>query len=153
VRNVEEYLAAKHFNGRKLAKRASCTFEPGYAPELDTTPELDAELHQYYQSQIGVLRWMVESGRVDMNTEVSLLTSQMAMPREGHLEAVFRMFAYLKQKQHNSRMVFVPTYPTIDMSKFVKVDWQKFNGDVKEAVPRNAPEPLDKEMDLRLFVD
>jgi len=33
----------------------------------------------------------VELGRVDINTEVSMLASQMALPREGHLETV-RMF-------------------------------------------------------------
>jgi hypothetical protein len=61
----------------------------------------------YYMSQIGVLRWMVELGRVDIITEVSMLASQLAFPRDGHLQAVYRIFAYLGNK-HNSRMVFDP---------------------------------------------
>jgi hypothetical protein len=32
---------------------------------------------------------MVELGRIDMITEVSLLASHMALPREGHLDAIF----------------------------------------------------------------
>jgi len=46
---------------------------------------------------------MVELGRVDIIMEVSLLASQMAMPCEGHLEAVFHIFGHLKQK-HNSQL-------------------------------------------------
>ena len=47
----------------------------GYAPELDAYHVFDPLLASYYQSQIGVLRWMVELGRVDINTEVSMLDS------------------------------------------------------------------------------
>ena len=59
---------------------------------------------------------MVKIGRVDIITEVSTLASQMAMPREGHMDAVFHIFAYLKAG-HNSRMVFDPSYPLIDKTK------------------------------------
>jgi len=50
-------------------------------------------------------------------------------------------------------MVFDPTYPTIDESTFHKGEWKHFYGDVKEAIPPNAPEPRGKEVDLRLYVD
>jgi hypothetical protein len=151
VRNTEGYLE-KNFSGRKLLKRAPTPFENDYAPELDTTPELSPILATYYQSQIGVLRWMVELGRVDIITETSMLASQTAMPREGHLDAMFRMFAYLKTK-HNSRMVFDPTYPHVDMSDFKICDWKNFYGNVEEAIPTDAPESRGKEVDLRLYVD
>jgi hypothetical protein len=39
-----------------LLKRAPTPFENDYAPELDTTPVLDAAKANYYQSQIGILR-------------------------------------------------------------------------------------------------
>ena len=67
----------------------------------------------YYQSLIGVVRWMVELGRVDICTEVSMLSSCLALPREGHLSQLFRMFSYL-EKQHNCEMVFDHTVPEID---------------------------------------
>ncbi len=38
---------------------------------------------------IGMLQWMVEIGRVDILTEVSLMSSYMAMPREGHYQVQF----------------------------------------------------------------
>ena len=50
-------------------------------------------------------------------------------------------------------MVFDPTYPDTDMSKFKECDQKAFYGDAKEPVPPNAPKPCGKEVDLRLFVD
>jgi phosphohistidine phosphatase SixA len=37
-----------------------------YRPELDITPHLNTEGVTFYQSQISVLRWMVELGRLDI---------------------------------------------------------------------------------------
>jgi hypothetical protein len=50
-------------------------------------------------------------------------------------------------------MVFDPTYPNIDMSVFKQCDWGEFYGNVSELVPGDAPPPLGREVDLRLFVD
>ena len=58
---------------------------------MDFSAELGPILMNYYQTQIGVLRWMVELGRIDIITEVYMLASQLALPQEGHLEAVFHM--------------------------------------------------------------
>jgi hypothetical protein len=142
-KDTELYLQ-KNYNGRKLKKKVSSPWPNGYESETDASPELSAELPTYFQSQIGVLQWIVELGRVDIVTEVSMLASQMALPREGHLEAVFEAFAYLQGK-HNSRNVFDPTYPEIDESKFLPNDWKNFYRDVKEAIPIDAPEPRGKE--------
>jgi hypothetical protein len=92
---MKDYLAKK-YPGCAWIKKATAPLPSGYEPNLDVTPELDAEQSSFYQSQIGVLRWMVEIGRVDIITDVSKLSSHLALPREGHLEAVFHMFAYLE---------------------------------------------------------
>ena len=76
----------------------------------------------------------------------------MAQPREGHLEAVFHVYAYLSKK-HNLRMVFDPTYPRIDKSDFPEHNWKHFYGNIKEAIPSDMPEPRGKEVDIRMFVD
>jgi hypothetical protein len=62
---------------------------------MDITPTLKGDDASYYQSQIGVLRWIFEIGRVDIIVEVSLLTSKL-LPREGHMAQVFHCYAYLK---------------------------------------------------------
>jgi hypothetical protein len=150
VKNLEDWMKDKSY---RLPKRASTPMAVGYRPELDVTDVLNDQTANYYQSLIGVLRWTVEIGRIDITTEVSMLAAHMAMPRMGHLFAVFRVFAYLKNK-HNARLIFDPTYPKIDHTKFKdKEEWSNFYGDVKEAIPENAPKPRGKPVVLRVYVD
>ena len=105
---------------------------------------MEAELSNWYMHLIGMLQWMVEIDQVDILTEeVSLMLSYMAMPREGHLDAVLHIFGYLKIK-YNSRMAFDPTVPYYDKTSFQECDWKEFYGDVREAIPTNAPEPRGK---------
>jgi hypothetical protein len=92
-------------------------------------------------------------GRLDITTEVSMLAAHMAMPREGHMTAVYRVFAYLKRK-HNARLIYDSAYPSIDQNLFKHgEEWATFYGDVTEAIPPNAPEPRGKSVILRTFVD
>jgi hypothetical protein len=107
VQNVQEYLVALP-GDQKLLKKASGPFEGGYNPELYDSPELDPTRANLYQSQIGILLCCVELGRIDIITEVSMLSSQLFLPHEGHLEAVFHVFSYLGL-HHNARVVFDPT--------------------------------------------
>jgi hypothetical protein len=51
---------------------------------------------------------------------------------------------YLRLK-HNSRLIFDPTYPNIDLTTFPIYDWTEFYGDVEEATPPDMPPPLGKE--------
>ena len=110
---------------------------------MEDTSYLDQDLEYWYQSLIGMLRWMVEIGRVAIITEVSMMASQMAMTREGHLEAVLHVFAFLRKK-YNTRMAFEPTYPAINMNDFRKYKWKGFYGELKEATPPKAPEERGK---------
>ena len=93
----------------------------GYAPELDSYAVLDTSLAFYYQSQIGVLRWMVDLGWVDINTEVSMLASCLGLPIEYHVEAVLHVYFYLLAK-HNTNLLLDTSYPNIYKSQFLKCD-------------------------------
>jgi len=63
----------------------------------------------------------------------------MALPREGHLNQLFRIFAYLK-KFHNSELVFDTSYREINKSEFVTNDWVASEyGEMQEALPSNIP--------------
>jgi Reverse transcriptase (RNA-dependent DNA polymerase) len=138
VRNAELYLA-ENFGGCKFVKRARGPWPTDYVSELDMMPKLSPKLVTSYQSQSGVLHWIVELGWVNIIMEVLLLASAMAMPREGHLDAVFHVFAYLKGK-HNARLVFDLTYLEIDEASFPEHDWKNTYGDVQEAVPLDMPQ-------------
>jgi hypothetical protein len=94
VQNVKEYLDTLH-GDQMLVKKASGPFAGGYKPDIDESPDLDPIRANLYQSKIGILRWCVELGFIDIITEVSMLSTHLCLPREGHLEAVFHVFAYL----------------------------------------------------------
>ena len=83
VANVEEQLAK---SGRRLPSKCGAPLTSGYKPELDVSQEIKAEGLQKYQELIGVLRWAVELGRVDILLEASLMSAHLALPRIGHLE-------------------------------------------------------------------
>ena len=61
------------------------------------------------------MRWMVEPVHIDIATEVSMLSSYLVCLREGHLEYALHVMGYLRLK-HNSRLIFNPTYPDIDLT-------------------------------------
>ncbi len=72
--------------------------------------------------EIGVLQWIVELGRIDIDCEVSMMSSHMALPREEHLKELYHIFAYLKAHE-NAEMVFDPTPIMPDKSLFEREDW------------------------------
>jgi hypothetical protein len=67
-----------------------------------------------------------------------MLSHYLFFTCEGHLEAVFHVFAYLGL-HHNARVVFDPNYPYVDMGTFINTDWKSMYGDVKEMIPSDAP--------------
>ena len=150
VANVEDYLK-KH--GKSLPTKASAPISNGYRPEIDVTPELDVKEAAYYQSLIGILRWIVELGRADICVEASMMASCMALPRRGHLEQLYHIFAYLRNK-HNSETVFDPTEPDIPEDLFEKQDWSDtVYGECSEDIPQDAPEPRGFGFKMRAYVD
>jgi hypothetical protein len=150
VKNVEDYLRK---NNDQLPNRVRSPWSSGYRPETDVTPELSPSKAAYYQSLIGILRWIVELGRADITMETSSMASMMALPRQGHLQQLYHMFSFLKTK-HNGVMVFDPTVPDINQSSFPKEDWSAAAyGECKEDKPTNAPKPRGLGMTMRAFVD
>lgn len=105
-----------------MLNSANTSLRTSYRPELDVSPVLDPQLSAYYMSLVGILRWIVELGRVDICLEVSMISSHMAMPREGHLEGLLHIFSYLK-KFHNTELVLDPSDTALDYSDFDRKDW------------------------------
>ena len=142
--NIETYLTDRQRLGDtrfRLPATANTPLRPSYRAELDVSTELSTSDASYYQSLIGVLRWIVELGRVDICLECTVMSSPLALPRLGHLEQVLHIFGYLKS-HHNAELVFDPTYPEIDKSNFQRQDWStsEFGHlEGKEIIPPNAP--------------
>ena len=120
VNNVEDYLATQ--DNWIMPKKVEPLLPTSYRPELDVIPVLNSNQASCYMSLIGVLRWMVELGRVEICLELSEMSSSMAMPREGHIENLFHMFSHLK-KYHNTELVLDPSDPDLDYSLFKHKYW------------------------------
>ena len=78
VKKIIYYLKNR---GEGLAAKSVTPMTSGNRPEIDITPELGEEDAAYFHSLIGVLRWILELGRVDINVEASILSSHLEMPR------------------------------------------------------------------------
>jgi hypothetical protein len=128
-----------------LKGKAPSVLPSGYRPELDTSNYCNDDESNYYQQQIGVLRWGVELGRIDIAVEVSMMASFTAAPRIGHFDAMLHIFAYLSQHSR-SKLVFDDGYE-------VKQDWTSFYPNAKEVLPSNMPEPRGNPIQESIFVD
>jgi len=95
---------------------------------------------------------MVKLGRIDSHLPVPLLAQHLAMPRLGHLDQVYHVFAYLKA-HHHSCILLDDSKPHVDHSRFPVVVWHDFYPDAQEAIPANAPESLGNDVVVSCFVD
>ena len=133
-----------------------------YRAELDVSEECNFEQASYYQNLIGVLRWIIELGRVDILTEVSILSRYLASPRVGHLHQVIHIFHYL-DSHNRSKIALNPTPiawdDTTDVTnsfetpKEKRQTMQKLYPDATEELPPNMPEPLGIAIQINAFFD
>jgi hypothetical protein len=149
IRTVEMDLAKIN---KRLPTNISTPLSSGYRPELDVSAVLDDDYTTWYQKLIGILRWAVELGRIDIHLSVALLAQYLVQPRVGHLDQVFHIFAYLKMHSR-SRIVLDVSKPIVDEQQFLKVDWTDFYPDAQESIPLNAPTPRGNEILISCFVD
>jgi hypothetical protein len=77
VANCARHLSEKLDNKYEIPRWADNPFPQDYRPKLDCSETLDAECSSFYQPLIGIMHWMVEPGRVDIATKVSLLSSHL----------------------------------------------------------------------------
>jgi len=89
VRTVEDMLQRDSTNKRNRmglnSRRCKTPWVTDYRPELDASDLLGPELTHRFQNLLGMARWAVELGRIDILHEVSKLSSYNTTPREGHL--------------------------------------------------------------------
>eukprot|EP00957_Ditylum_brightwellii_P160899 12250118-Ditylum_brightwellii.AAC.1 len=86
---------------------------------------------------------------------MSLISSHLVMPREGHMTEVLRIFAHLR-KYHIIKFVFDSSDPVVDELAFVQKDWTSSEfGHVqgKEEIPNNLPESRGTGYVMRAKVD
>jgi hypothetical protein len=154
IENVENQLRIRH---DKLPTGAVTPIAQNYVPEQDVTEELNSDDITTFQELIGILRWAIEIGRVDILTEVSMLSSYQASPRQGHLEQLYHIFAYLKKKPKLT-LYFDPSIPNTDPSWFSGDTAETFKDqyrDAKEELPpaHMLPMARGRSVTMTAFVD
>jgi hypothetical protein len=138
--------------GRTIQKKKT-PLPSGWKAELDVTEELTDDMTSRYRQLIGILQWAVELGRLDIYHEVSILSQFQALPREGHLEAIYHLFGYLKSKD-KVKMVFDYRVPDINEAAFKQhCDWEPFYGKLEEEVPSRMPKAYGYQVTTHCFVD
>ena len=60
IKNIEEYVRRPENSHLKIPSKAETPLTTSYRPELDVSSELTSRDSAYYQSLIGILRWVVE---------------------------------------------------------------------------------------------
>jgi hypothetical protein len=160
VDNVENLLKSDGAPPLKVYGDCKRPYPSNYRPEIDVSPELNADGIQRFQELIGVLRWAIELGRLDIMTEVSCLSQHMCEPRVGHIDAVYHIFRYLQRNMNKNkgRLGFDPAIPFIDPLLFNDnaqnmEHWKEFYPDAQEPMPKNIPEPLGNPVDTSAYVD
>ena len=154
VNNVEEYLGKK---GEKLTVKVLTPFANKYRPEVDISDKLQDEEVSYYQNLIGILRWIVELGRAGICVEVLTMSSNIALPRKGHMEQVPHMFMYLKVNT-NSEMVFDSSEVEFDGADFPRQDcsysiYTTYDCELKEELLPKMPKPRGNVMIMMVYID
>jgi hypothetical protein len=114
-----------------------------YRPEIDVSDELDSKGIHRFQELIGILRWAVELGRVDIMTEVSCLSQHLCAPRVGHLDATSMIFRFLQRNlsKNTGRIAFDPAIPpdvegSIGPSDNAVEHWKEFYPDANDRIPQ-----------------
>ena len=113
-------------------------------PELDTTPLLNEEGINKYQSLIGALQWTITLGRFDVAVAVMTMSSFRVAPRQGHLDRLKRVVGYLL-KMKNGFIRVRTDIPDYSEMPPMKHDWtHTVYGDTKEAIPKDLPKAMGK---------
>jgi hypothetical protein len=92
----------------------------------------------------------VELGRIDITVKVSMSAAYTAAPRNGHLQALLHLFAYLN-KHDRSKLVFDDSY--VKITDEIDVDWKEFYRNARKDIPTNVPEARGREVKMTVFVD
>ena len=145
--------AFEHTFGHKPKQNVSSPLEKNDHPELDMTELLDMDGVNKYQSLIGALQWSISLGRFDVMTAVMTLSSFRVAPRQGHMDRIKRVYAYLMRFRDAVIRIRTekPDYSDLPDPEY---DWARtVYGEIKEEVPADAPKPLGKAVIHTCYVD
>ena len=150
---IEKMIASYERIFGSKPKQYTSPLVKGDHPELDTSELLDDDDIKKYQSMIGALQWAVQIGRFDVAVAVMTMSRFRALPRQGHLERVQRIYGYLSKMRHGTIRIRTekPDFSGIPEKHY---DWENtcYPG-AHEVLPTDAPPPKGKPIVLSTYVD
>ena len=134
VRTVQDLLEKDDRPKHHLKTTANVPFPTSYKPELDFSRELSEGMLSRYRQLIGILRWSVEIGCLDIYLETAVLSQYRSVTERRTSRAVYHVFAFLKTHP-KMKIVFDPKGVELDESGFHTInakEWYEIYGDVVE---------------------
>ena len=125
----------------------------GYHPELDASSCLGDDMAKKYRMLVGCLNWVVTLGRFDVHYAASTMARYSAMPREGHLKQMLRVFGYLKHHQKGKVIVDTAKPTFTNERKIETLDWMQFYPQSTEEIPPDMPKPRGKPVVVTGYFD
>ena len=154
INNVYHQLKKK---GDKLPNEAVTRMTKNYAYKLHEPQELDSDGVMEFQELIIILHQAIEIGRVDILSEVSILYTYNALPRQGHFEQLYHIFESLK-KNPKLTVYFDPIITNNDPSWFLGYKAEIFkdkyhNAEDELNTQHMKPHPLGQGLSTAVVVD
>ena len=108
--------------GTEPSKGLKTPLEKNDHPQLDTSDILEGQQVNHYLTMEGQLQWVITLGRFDIQAQVITMSRFRAQPRQGHLERLKRIYAYvIRTKDHATR--FRTTQPDYSYLPDQTYDW------------------------------
>ena len=71
---------------------------------MDTSDILEGQQVDHYLTMVGQLQWLITLGRFDIQAQVITMSKVQAQPREGQLERLKSIYAYvIRTKDYATR--------------------------------------------------
>jgi hypothetical protein len=151
LRAVEKYK-------KIFEQEAFCTYqtpmEEQYHPELDESEFLIPKECSLYRGLIGSANWMITLGRFDTYYAVNTLSRFSLEPRTTHLQALLRVFVYLKQFP-DGHITVDPTNRNRQIlpSETATHNWQECYPGMTEELPPGMHKPLGANPNTMAYFD
>ena len=99
------------------------------------------------------LQWLVTLGRFDLHAQVATMSRLRAVPRQGHMDRLKRIYAYAIRTK-DCAVRFRTDQPDYSVLPDQDCDWtSSVCGDVHEILPDDMPEPLGEAVVTTITMD
>ena len=103
---------------------------------------------------MGSANWVITLGRFDICFAVSSLSRYLIAPRQGHLNAMIKVFGYLKHTINGKIVIDIADPPIRDEATFEEIaSWSEFYEDTEEDIPYDMPQSSGCMVKLTAIVD